>query len=357
MTTWSDAFSGNSTHTLELVITEDSTNSSANTSSVTATLQLNPPSNSIAWNTTGDASYSFTFEGTTYSSSFTYDFRTNRNTQVLRSATKTITHNANGTGDASAYGSANAGSGTLGSASISTKTITLTDFQRLPDAPDAPTLSRTSDGTVVTVTSAVASSPVTITDYSMRYSTDQSTWTTTSIGTDRTATFSAVASPTYYVQTRGVSSEGNGAWSSSSSIAGYTPPPPVPGTPTISAVRVGRAIEVTRSDSSNADDYYIQISYDNKVTWAEIYLSQSLVNTFSGLGTGIDYYFRVWATNAYGSSGYSTTTSGVYMPAGGRIWNGSTFTYNSTAKRYDGTAWVDITVAKRYDGTTWIDLQ
>ncbi len=78
MTTWSDAFSDRTTHTLELVLTETSTNSGANTSVVTATLQINPPSDSSSWNLYSDQnSYSLTFDGTTYTGSFTFDFRTN----------------------------------------------------------------------------------------------------------------------------------------------------------------------------------------------------------------------------------------------------------------------------------------
>ena len=55
---------------------------------------------------------------------------------------------------------------------IGTQTYSLA----LPAAPAAPTLTRTTDGASITITSAVPSSTVTITDYNYRYSTDDATW-------------------------------------------------------------------------------------------------------------------------------------------------------------------------------------
>jgi len=353
MTTWSDAFSARTDHLLELVLTEASTNSSANTSSVTATLQINPPSDSVSWNGYGDSTYSLTFEGSTYTGSYSYDFRSDRSTQVLRTVTKTVTHAANGTGDAQASASADAGSGTLGSASISTKTLTLTDFVRLPSAPSAPTLTRNSAGTTITVVSATASSAVTLTDYDMRYSTNQSTWTTVAIGTDKTGTFTAVATTTYYVQTRGVSSEGDGAWSSSASIVGIPTAPA-----SISAVRSSRDITVTAGSStgSGITGYKVQYSTDDGSTWSTAQAMTSQAYTYTSLTPALTYLFRVYSTNSIGNSANTTTESGTFVPAGGKRWDGTTFTPTSTAQRYNGTAWVEITTAKRYNGTEWVDL-
>ena len=353
MTTWTDAFSARTDHVLELTLTEVSTSSSANTSSVTATLAINPPSDSVSWNGYGDSTYSLTFEGSTYTGSYSYDFRTDRSTQVLRTVTKTVTHAANGTGDAQASASADAGSGTLGSASISTKTLTLTDFVRVPSAPSVPTLSRNSAGTTITVTSAVASSAVTLTDYDMRYSTNQSTWTTVAIGTDRTGTFTAAATTTYYVQTRGVSSEGDGAWSSSSSIVGIPTAPS-----SISATRSARSVTVVAGSStgSGITGYKVQYSTDDGSTWSTAVSMTSQSHTYTDLPAALTYLFRVYSTNAIGNSDYATTATGIYVAAGGKRWTGSAWSSTTTAKRWSGSAWVDITTAKRWDGSAWVDL-
>lgn len=355
MATWTDAFSDNTDHDLELILTEDSVDSAGNTSSVTGRLQINPPSDSDSWDLyTSDNSYSFTFNGATYTGNFTYDFRTNRSTKVLKTVTSTVAHNADGTKSVTAYGSS--ATGTIGSASISTKTLTLTDITRLPSAPGSPTLSRNSAGTTITVVSAVASSAVTPSNYDLRYSTDNATWTTVAgIGTDRTGTFTGTATATYYVQTRAISSEGTGPWgpTTPASIVG------IPGAPaTITATRTGRNVTVTAGTSSGSGvtSYSVQYSSNGGSTWSSaVTMDGSRSYTYSSLTAGQSYIFRAYSTNSIGPSAYATSST-LFVPAGGRRYDGSTFTPTTTAKRWDGSAWVDITTAKRWTGSAWADL-
>lgn len=350
MTTWSDAFSARTTHYLELVLTESSLDSANNTSVVTATLQINPPSDSGSYNlNSGDNSYSLTFDGTTYTGNYTFDFRTNRTTKVLKTVSKTVTHNADGTKSVSAYGSSTASP--LGSASITTKTLTLTDFTRLPSAPATPTLTRTSTGTSVTVTSAVASSPVTITQYDLRWSYDNATWTTvSSIGTDRTATLTVTSTATVYVQTRGVSSEGDGAWSGSSSIVGVPTAPA-----SIDTARTGRNVTVTAGSATGSGITGYSVQYNDGSGWSTPVVMVSQSHTYTNLPGSKTYTFRVFASNAIGDSAY-TTSGALFVPAGGKRYNGTAFVDTATAKRWDGVAWVEITTAKRWSGSAWTDL-
>lgn len=354
MTTWNDAFSARTDHLLELVLTETSTDSAANTSVVTATLQVNPPSTSSSYNGYNDGAWTLVFDGTTYTGTWGYDYRTNRSTQVLKTVSKTITHAADGTKSVSGSGSANAGSGTLGSASITTKTLALTDFVNVPDAPAAPTLTRNSSGTPISITSAVASSSVSVTDYNYRYSTDGSTWSAAqAMGTGRTASLTATTTSGYYVQTRAYSSEGWGAWSSSSFKAGV---PSAPGS--ISATRSGRDVAVTSggsaSDGGATITGYMVQRYDG-TSWSSPSAMSGGSYVYTNLTPAKTYTFRVYATNSTGSSAY-TTSGTIFVPAGGKRYDGSTFTPTSTVKRWDGAAWSDVLNAKRWDGAAWTDL-
>jgi hypothetical protein len=77
--------------------------------------------------------------------------------------------------------------------------------------------------------------------------------------------------------------------------------------------------------------------------------------TYTGLTAGLTYRFRTYAVNATGNSTF-TTAADLFVPAGGRRYDGTAWNSTATAKRFDGTNWVDLTIAKRFDGTSWVDL-
>lgn len=79
--------------------------------------------------------------------------------------------------------------------------------------------------------------------------------------------------------------------------------------------------------------------------------------TITGLTPGSNYVFRVYATNQSndGAGAYADSTS-VFVPSGGKRYDGSSYIPTQTAKRYDGSAWQTIVTAKRYDGTSWVNL-
>lgn len=78
--------------------------------------------------------------------------------------------------------------------------------------------------------------------------------------------------------------------------------------------------------------------------------------TYSGLTRGQNYVFRAYTTNAAGGPLGYATSSNVFLPAGGKRWDGSTWQPTATAKRWSGSAWVDLTIAKRWNGSAWVDL-
>ena len=108
--------------------------------------------------------------------------------------------------------------------------IQLTTFDLSPSIPSAaPTLTRSSNGTTITITSGTATSSSTILRYEFQRSTDGTTWPNVGTNMDATGTVDGIvddtgltATQTYYYQTRAVNSAGAGPWSATRSIAGVT---------------------------------------------------------------------------------------------------------------------------------------
>lgn len=118
------------------------------------------------------------------------------------------------------------------------------------------------------------------------------------------------------------------------------------------------------STLSPSPTFYLSYSIDGGSTWsAEVSGTGTLISgrnfsysqVFSGLTKGKTYIFRAYATNTDGTGG-TTTSSSVFLPSGGRIYDGSTWPSTTTAKIHNGTTWVDLATAKVHNGTTWVDL-
>jgi hypothetical protein len=301
--------------------------------------------------TFGNGSWSITIAGNTYPVSQYFTISAGE-TKTVMSHSFYVAHAANGTGSAAISVSGGI-SGTSWTTTSGSTTLTLTDYVRVPSTPTSPTLSRSSSGLVITVTSATATSPVTITDYEAQWQVSGGPFTTVSLGNDATGNITVPSSTTtYLVQTRAVSAEGNGGWSPSSSIVG------VPGAPaTITATRTGRSVTVVAGTSSGSGvtNYFSQYSSNGGSTWstADTMTGQSF--TYNSLTAGQTYIFRAYSTNAIGNSDFAVSAA-VFVPAGGRRYDGTAFTPTSTAKRWNGTDWVDLTTAKRWTGSTWADL-
>ena len=220
MATYSATFSGRPACVLYIDITETSTNPGSNQSTVSFTLRV--VGNSASFN--GFAgSWNITVNGVPYNGSWTYDFRVD-NTVTLTSGTQVVTHNADGSKSIDVSGTATDGNGgtPLGTATIGTQSFALTDFSFPPSAPAAPTATLNSDRQGITVVSAVASSVVTPSSYEYRSSSNGgSSWSSAILmgptPDNRTAVLTSITpAATYIFQTRAISSEGTGAWSTSS---------------------------------------------------------------------------------------------------------------------------------------------
>lgn len=70
---------------------------------------------------------------------------------------------------------------------------------------------------------------------------------------------------------------------------------------------------------------------------------------------GYNYQFRVYATNSDGTGGNAYSSS-LFLPSGGKRFDGSNFVNATIGKRHNGSDWVDLTTAKRYDGSNWVVL-
>jgi hypothetical protein len=220
MTNFDDALvGGTSDYRLRLSVVEDILDPANNRSRVTVVYTLTKLSGSGRF-TDATVSWAFNVGGVARSGTRAgYNFE-GYTTLTLASESFYITHNADGSRVANVDASFSVADGNIGSGSIDSS-FPLTDFVRLPSAPSAPTLTRNEEGTAITVVSAIASSPTTITDYQMRWSTDGgASWSAfTSMGTDRTASIMITdRGVDYLVQTRAISGEGNGPTSASRSL-------------------------------------------------------------------------------------------------------------------------------------------
>lgn len=314
--------------------------------------------NSAVYGGNGTSNWYATAAGNNYSGSVTFNFTGNSYSQIRlldNSAGTWLAHNTDGTQSVSVAASVDANS-PVGSTSAS-GTLTLTDYARPPAAPSAPALTRASSGATVGITSAVPSSPLTITAYQYAYSTDNSSWSSpVDMGNSTTATFTVPSVTTgYYIITRAYSSEGWGGWSPSSFIAG------IPSAPaSISTSRVARNVTVAISPSpsnggATITAYMLQYSSDNGGSWSSAIDMGGLSYTYSNLTPGLTYVFRAYAVNSIGQSAPATSAP-LFVSGGGRRFDGSAMVSTVIARRYDGTSWLDVTTAKRFTGSTWVDL-
>ena len=132
-----------------------------------------------------------------------------------------------------------------------------------------------------------------------------------------------------------------------------------PSTPSsvTATVNVDKTITVTSaavSSPAGTPTYYFAYQA-NGGSWSAAESNGSSVTKVYTLTPGQNYAFRVYATNTDGTGG-TTTSSSVFLPSGGKIYNGTAWVPTTVAKIYNGTAWVDLSTAKIYNGTSWVNL-
>jgi hypothetical protein len=219
---------------------EESTNIAGNYTTLRVQVYMYQPNNSTPWALDAVSSFSAGLgNGASWGYSYGYDHRSgNGDSTYLVNESYNYGHSS--TSAASASFSASSSAAVIGSASTGTGYASMSATVIPPSAPGVPTIgARNSAGTSMSVTSAVASSSQTVTDYNYRWSTDNSTWSTDlAMGTGRVSTFGPSSpitvskSQTYYFQTRAYADSVWGAYGSSSSSTGF---PSVPRTLTATA--------------------------------------------------------------------------------------------------------------------------
>lgn len=150
----------------------------------------------------------------------------------------------------------------------------------------------------------------------------------------------------------------------------------VPGAPSSISIasKVGRTLTINHTTDSNGfgnavTEYRIQLSTDDGATWkgwnntTKTFTANNTYNTTTSgtftyqlLAPALTYKWRVQAVNNLGAGDYVTTSTGTFVGAGGKRWDGTSWNPTTVSKRFDGTNWVDLTIAKRFDGTNWVDL-
>lgn len=184
----------------------------------------------------------------------------------------------------------------------------------------------------------------------------------------------------YSVYCIGNSSPGNGLVST---LNGIMAPgvPNAPGAPTLYS-KIGRTLIIssakTSSDYGNAINattgWRIQLSTDDGLTWkgwdnsTKSFTANGTYNLLDSnsrfeyqlLAPALTYKWRTYAVNSIVDGGatpeYAVSSTGTFVGAGGKRFDGSVWQPTAISKRYDGTQWVDFTIAKRWNGTAWVDL-
>jgi len=152
---------------------------------------------------------------------------------------------------------------------------------------------------------------------------------------------------------------GGGSWAGS--LVGSFDWASVPSSPaSITPTRSGRSVTVVLTASSGGDGaspitaYAVQYSKDGGAWTGAADHSGSV--TYTNLTPGSTYRFRGYAGNAVGSS-LAIESGNVFIPAGGKRFDGTNWVNTSIAKRLDASGnWVDLSIAKRLTASGWVDL-
>jgi hypothetical protein len=248
------------------------------------------------------------------------------------------------------------GSSTTGGWGNASNGGTLTGFQNYDRSPGTPAFSyvtRTTNSLAVGVNTV--SSPAGTATYYIERSENNGAWADSRTG--RTTTYSGLAQgSSQRFRSRASNSDGYSGYSYSA----YYAIPSVPSAPSIGvSVPSSKSLTVTAGTSAangaTVTSYSCEASPDDGATWlgSDPMTSRSLF--FEGLQGGATYRFRVFSANEMGESS-RTTSSSVFVPSGGKRWNGSAFVPTSVARRFTASGWQDLTVAKRFTASGWEDL-
>ena len=286
--------------------------------------------------TTGGQTLSFDYTRLPSTPSVTSLSRGSNGTSISLTASNATFYGSNGyyqyiwSYDNATWQGPNAMSGTSGSGSgfSSTNTIFVqvravdsegasgwsssASIQGVPDAPGAaPTLTRTADGSSITLTSATATRA---TAYSYRQSTDGVNWGgTVNISSGTAVTITGLTyDQTYFYQTLGRNEIGSGAWSATRSIAGVLPA--FTNTNVTSPAVWGQPYSSTAVAANRARSFSIVASPNNLPTGLSFNTSTGAITGAVTATNPFSFTFRIRATNNVGSVDTADRTINVISP-------------------------------------------
>lgn len=190
-----------------------------------------------------------------------------------------------------------------------------------PEVPAAPALSSPSNGaTSVSIPPTVAWAASTgATSYRCQVSTSSSFGTTVYDTSGLTATSASVTglstSTTYYWRVNATNSAGTSDWSSvysftTAASSGSAPAAPTLSSPANAATNVSRTPTLVWAASTGATSYTYQVSTSS--TFSTVARSGTVTGTSATISSSLSrytrYYWRVNASNSYGTSSWSSTS-------------------------------------------------
>lgn len=349
---------------LRLEVWESATNAGNNSSTVRTQLYIESI-NGTYFNARATGQHQNTGQGVWSISNSNYDMG-GPGSKLLSDNSREIGHAADGTGTGSAYGDFRTESQgfnwSVPQLSVS-GSVVLTNFVRLPSAPNSATFSRNLQS--VTVTAGTSTSPLDV-GYKVEYSRNGGAWTAQQdMNSSREFTYTGLDwGATYQFRVWATSTEGSSGFTYTSTLA----MPTVPGAPSSITIASVNGLDVTvnyaNSPSTGGEpitSYTMQYrtSSDNGTTWGAWGNNTTVTgnsHTFTSLTPGLLYQFRVYSTNAVGNSA-TAESSAVFVAAGGRRWTGTEWVLTTIARRWNGTQWVNISTSRRWDGSDWITLE
>ena len=229
----------------------------------------------------------------------------------------------------------------------------------VPDTPSAPTLTAGNAQLSASFTAPDANNSP-ITGYTYRYSTDESTWTTSSSFTETSFTITGLTNGTsYYVQVRATNAIGDSSWSSSASATPATTPD-TPSAPTLTAGNLQLTGSITAPDNNGSaiTGYKYRYSTDESA-WTTSSSFTGTSFTITGLSNGTSYYVQIMATNGAGDSSWSSSASATpattpSTPSAPSLTVGNLqLTGSITAPASNGSAITGYTYRYSTDESSW----